>query len=118
MCHLVSWVWPCSVPCKFSSRDSFQKRLLWTHKKVDLAVHLVVGLVPASGKCREVSSGHLISKAGILFFRVNKQGPCFTASDVFFFLDHSSGNSGSLQQNGHALQVVQAAKKKKKLPHH
>ena len=32
-------------PCKFPSLDSCQKRFLWAHKRVDLALHLVVGLV-------------------------------------------------------------------------
>ena len=32
-------------PCKLPSLDSCQKRFLWTHKGVDLALHLVVGLV-------------------------------------------------------------------------
>ena len=32
-------------PCKFSSLDSCQERSLWTHKEVDLAPHLVVGLL-------------------------------------------------------------------------
>ena len=32
-------------PCKFPPLDSCQKRFLWTNKEVDLALHLVVGLV-------------------------------------------------------------------------
>ena len=32
-------------PSKFPSLDSCQKRFLWTHKEVDLAPHLVIGLV-------------------------------------------------------------------------
>ena len=32
-------------PCKFPSIDSCQKRFLWTHKEVDLALHPDVGLV-------------------------------------------------------------------------
>ena len=35
--------------CKFPSLDSCQKRFLWTHKGVDLAPHLVIGLVPQVG---------------------------------------------------------------------
>ena len=31
--------------CKFSSLDSCQKKLMWTHKEIDLAPHPVVGLV-------------------------------------------------------------------------
>ena len=30
-------------PCKFPSLDSCQVRFLWTHKKVDLAPHPVIG---------------------------------------------------------------------------
>ena len=32
-------------PCQFPSLDSCQRRFLWTHKKVDLTPHAVVGLV-------------------------------------------------------------------------
>ena len=32
-------------PYEFSSLDSCWKRFTWTHKEVDLASHLVVGLV-------------------------------------------------------------------------
>ena len=32
-------------PCKFPSLDSCQKRSLWTHKEVDLALYPVAGLV-------------------------------------------------------------------------
>ena len=31
-------------PCKFLSLVGSQKRFMWTHKEVDLAVHLVIGL--------------------------------------------------------------------------
>ena len=34
-----------TVPCKFPSLDSCQKRFLWTHTEVDLAPHPVVGRV-------------------------------------------------------------------------
>ena len=50
-------------PRKFSPFDSCQKRILWTHKEVDLALHQVIGLV---------------LKARILL-SISKQGPCFTA---------------------------------------
>ena len=36
-------------PCKFPSLDSCQKRFLWPHKEVDLASHLVVGIVLQEG---------------------------------------------------------------------
>ena len=32
-------------PCKFPSLDNCRKGFLWTFKKVDLALHTVVGLV-------------------------------------------------------------------------
>ena len=43
-------VMACDMPksCKLPSLDSCHKRLLWTHKEVDLAPHQVVGLVPVS----------------------------------------------------------------------
>ena len=50
-------------PGRFPSLDSCQKRFLWTHKEVDLALHQVIGLV---------------LKARILL-SISKQGPCFTA---------------------------------------
>ena len=72
----------CDMPesCKFPSLDSCQKSFLWTHKEVDLAPQPVVGLVL---QVRDVEKlrfrMHLVSKVSILFFRVSKQGPCFTA---------------------------------------
>ena len=36
-------------PCRFPSLHSCQKRFLWTHKEVDLAPHLVVGLTLQAG---------------------------------------------------------------------
>ena len=51
-----------------------------TQKEADLASHPVVGLVL---QVRDVEKlrfrMHLVSKVWILFFRVSKQGPCFTA---------------------------------------
>ena len=49
----------CDMPelCKFPFLDSCQKRFLWTHKEVNLALHPVVGLVlHPSRRCEEVSS--------------------------------------------------------------
>ena len=66
------------MTCEFPSLDSRQKRFLWAHKKVDLALHPVVGLVLQVGNTEKFLM-HLASKAWILFFRVSKQGPCFTA---------------------------------------
>ena len=36
-------------PCKFPSLDSCQKRFVWTHKEVDLALYAVGGLVLQAG---------------------------------------------------------------------
>ena len=59
-----------SEPCKFPSPDCCQKRLLRTHKEVDLASHPVVGLVLQVGDAEE------FQKPESLFFRVSKQqGP-------------------------------------------
>ena len=52
---------------KFPSLDSYQKRLLWTHTEVDLALHPVVGLV------LQVGDAEMFPEA------VSQQGPGFTA---------------------------------------
>ena len=69
-------------PCKFPSPDSCQKRFQYTHKEVDLAPHPVVDLVSQAGDAEKFLK-HLVSKAWIIFFffRISKQGPCFTAID-------------------------------------
>ena len=76
----LSWRVPC--PNHASFRLSTVARggsILWTHKDVDLAPNLVVDLVlPVGARCGEVSSGTRFRKPGS-FFRVNKQGPYFTA---------------------------------------
>ena len=63
-------------PCKFPSLDSCQ--ILWTHKEVDLAPHLVVGLVLQVGDRKKFPQA-LGFESLDPFFRVSKQGPCFTA---------------------------------------
>ena len=70
----------CDIPeaCKFPSLDSCQKRFPQIHKEVDLAP----GSAP--NRCVVVQVGDAekfpyASKAWIFFFRVSKQGPCFTA---------------------------------------
>ena len=55
------------VTFKCPSPASCQKRFLWTHKKVDLALHPVVGLVLQVGD----TDMHFFS-------RVSKQDPYFT----------------------------------------
>ena len=68
-------------PCQFPSPDSCQKRSLWTHKEVDLPPHPVVGLVLQVGVYREVSSCLWFRKPGSFYFRVSRQGPCFTDTE-------------------------------------
>ena len=65
-------------PCKFPSTDSCQKRFLWTHKGVDLAPHLVVGLVLQVGDVEKLPRA--LGFEGLdRFLRVSKHGPCFSA---------------------------------------
>ena len=65
-------------PCKFSSLDSCQKSFLWTHKELDLARHPVVGLVLQVGDMEKFPHARGFEHLDP-FFRVSKQGPCFTA---------------------------------------
>ena len=65
-------------PCKFLFLGSCQKRFLWTHKEVDLALHPVAGLVLQVGDMEKLPCA-LGFESLDPFFRVNKQGPCFTA---------------------------------------
>ena len=72
----------CDMPesCKFPFLDSCQKSFLWTHKKVDLALHPVVGLVLQVGDTEKFSHA-LGFESPDPFFRVSQQGPCFTAME-------------------------------------
>ena len=65
-------------PCTFPSFYSCQRRLLWTHKGVDLALHPVIGLVLHIGDAEKFLQA-LCFETWILFLTVSKQGPCFTA---------------------------------------
>ena len=73
-------------PCKFPSLNSYQKRLLWTHKEVDLVSNQAVGLVVEVGDAGNFPQAFglesLISFLSVCFFfsfsTVSKQGPCFT----------------------------------------
>ena len=66
--------------CKFRSLDSCQERFLWTHKEVDLAPHPVVGLVLVLQVGDAEKFPHALGFESLnLFFRVSKQGLCFTA---------------------------------------
>ena len=47
-----------SEPCKFLYPDSCQKRFVWTHKEVDLALHPVVDLALQVGDVGKFSQAH------------------------------------------------------------
>ena len=65
-------------PCKFPSLDSCQKRFLWIHKEVDVAPHPVAGLVLQVRDTEKFP--HALGFESLEpFFKVSKQGPCFTA---------------------------------------
>ena len=72
-------------PCEFPSLDSCQKRFLWTHKEVFLALHPVVDLLLQVGDVEKFPHALGLENLDPLFFflssflRVSKQGPCFTA---------------------------------------
>ena len=72
----------CDMPetGKFPSLDSCQEQFLWTHKEVDLAPHPVVGLVLQVGDTEKFPQA-LGYKSLDPFFRVSKQGQCFTAEE-------------------------------------
>ena len=65
-------------PCKFLSLGSYQMRFLWTQKEVDLALHPVIGFVLQEGDVGKFPYA-LGFKSLDSFYRVGKQGPCFTA---------------------------------------
>ena len=67
-------------PRKPPTRDSRQKRFLWTDKEVDLAPHPVVGLVLQVGDVEKFLQAFGFQSLD-LFFRVSRPGPCFTALD-------------------------------------
>ena len=64
-------------PCKFPSLDSWQRRFLWIHKEVDLAPHPVIGLVLLVEDTEKFPHSFAFERVAP-FFRVSKQGPCFT----------------------------------------
>ena len=69
-----------SEPCKFPSLYSCQKRFLWTHKKVDLALHQVLGLVLYVGDVEKFPQA-LDFESLDPFLSVSKKGPSFTAME-------------------------------------
>ena len=76
----LSWLYDMPKPYKFPFLDSCKKRFLQTHNEVDLALRPIVGRVFQVGNTEKFPM-HLASKAWILFFRVSKQGPCFTVTE-------------------------------------
>ena len=68
-----------SEPCKFPSLYSGQQRLLRTHNEVDLAPHQIVGLVLQVGDAEKFPQALGFESQDPFFFKVSKQGPCFTA---------------------------------------
>ena len=74
-CH---GVWH-AQPCKFPSLDSYQKRFLWTHKEVDLAPHLVIGLVFHVGHAEIFPHALGFESLESFFESISNQCPCFTA---------------------------------------
>ena len=69
-----------SEPCKFPFHDSSQRRILWTHKGVDLAPHPVVGLVLQVGNAEKFPQA-LGFEGPDPYPRVSQQGPCFTGKE-------------------------------------
>ena len=63
-------------PCKFPFQGICQKTFVWTHKELDLALHLAVVPVLPSRRCGEVSSCTWFQKPGS-FFSIRKQGFMF-----------------------------------------
>ena len=63
-------------PCKFLSLNSCQKRFPWTHKEVDLAPHLIIGLVLHVGDVEKFPKA--LGFQSLDPFSVSKQGPRFT----------------------------------------
>ena len=72
--------WRVTCPNHANSRllTVAKKRFLRTHKGVDLAPHLVVGLVFQVGDAEKFPQA-LAFESLDLFLRVSEQGPCFTA---------------------------------------
>ena len=68
-------------PCKFPSLDSCQKRFLWTIREVDLVLHTVAGLVLQVGEAEKFPEALGFESRDFFFFRVSKQGPCFTVKE-------------------------------------
>ena len=67
-------------PCHFPSLDSCQKRFLWAHKEVGLALYPVIGLVLQVGDSEKFP--HAIGRESLEpLLRVSKQDPWLTATE-------------------------------------
>ena len=69
-------------PCKFSSLNSCQKSFLQTPNEIDLAPQLVIGLVLQVGDAEKFPKVLAFKKMDPLL-RVSKQGPSFTAIELY-----------------------------------
>ena len=69
-------VMTCDMPklCRFPSLGSCQKGFLWTHNEVEIALHLIVGLVLQAGHMEKFPQA-LGFESLDPFLRVSKQGP-------------------------------------------
>ena len=69
----------CDMPeqCKFPSLDSYQKGLLWTHKEVDLAPRLVVGLFLQVGDAEKFTQALRFESLNYFLFQSHKAGCIF-----------------------------------------
>ena len=72
----------CPNHANFRLSTVCQKRFLWTHKEVDIAPHPGIGLVFQVGDVEKFPQGLGFESLGP-FFRVSKQGPCFTAIEEY-----------------------------------
>ena len=64
-------------PCKFPSLDSCQKRFLWTHKEVVLALHPVIGPVLQVGDAEKPGFFFQSQQAGSMFHSLVTLSPLF-----------------------------------------
>ena len=70
----------CPNHCKFPSLDICQEGFQWTHKRVDLAPHPVIGLVLQRGDAEKFPQA-LGFESLDPFLSVSKKGPSFTAME-------------------------------------
>ena len=77
-------------PREFPVLDSYQKRLFWPHKKIDLTSHPVVGLVFQLGDAEKFPQALGLENLDS-FLRFSKQDPCLT----------------DIEEDGHEKRLVQ-----------